>query len=173
MDSRLHLRPIDPVRDGPSLHAIFGDEESCRYMAEPALATVAETIALLRRWTVGHEDCSWAVCDRADGEALGRVALIPRGPEVWEAACMICPAARGRRLAERALARVLEEAFVARGARRIYADIDPDNLPSVRTFERLGFRLEGRLRASWKTHLGVRDSLIYGLLASDPRPWNV
>ncbi|MCB9898344.1 MAG: GNAT family N-acetyltransferase [Planctomycetes bacterium] len=172
MDSAPALRPIDPVRDAPALHAIFGDDESCRYMPEPALATVAQTQALLERWTTGHEDSSWAVCEEPDGRALGRVALVPRGPEIWEAACMICPAARGRRLAARSLALVLNQAFDARGARRVFADIDPDNVASVRTFEVLGFRLEGRLRASWKTHIGVRDSLIYGLLASDPRPWH-
>jgi RimJ/RimL family protein N-acetyltransferase len=32
---------------------------------------------------------------------------------------------------------------------------------------RLGFTLEGRLRAEWQTHIGVRDSLIYGLLAEE------
>jgi RimJ/RimL family protein N-acetyltransferase len=31
----------------------------------------------------------------------------------------------------------------------------------------LGFRREGRLREEWKTHIGVRDSLIYAVLAND------
>ena len=34
------LRPIDPEKDGPALHAIFGDEDSCRFMTRPAAATV-------------------------------------------------------------------------------------------------------------------------------------
>ena len=38
------LRPLDPDRDGEALHAIFGDEESCVYMTEPAYKSVAETI---------------------------------------------------------------------------------------------------------------------------------
>ena len=28
-----------------------------------------------------------------------------------------------------------------------------------------------RLRGEWEMHIGVRDSLIYGLLLDDPRPW--
>ena len=63
------------------------------------------------------------------------------------------------------------EAFDRRGVRRIMADVDPDNIPSVRVFEKLGFGYEGRLRGEWETHLGIRDSLIYGLLREDPRPW--
>lgn len=57
------------------------------------------------------------------------------------------------------------------GPWRIFADVDPDNLASIRTFEQLGFRHEGVLRGNWETHIGVRDSVILGLLRSDPRPW--
>ena len=34
----------------------------------------------------------------------------------------------------------------------------------------LGFTLEARLRAEWETHIGVRDSLIWGLLEDE---WKV
>ena len=163
------LRSLDPVRDGAALHAIFGDEASCTYMAGPAVHSVAETIELLQQWTAGCEDTSWAVVDHEDGPALGRVALFTAGRNVWEAACMIVPAARGRRRAERALAQAIERVFEEKGARRIFADVDPDNRASIRTFERLGFRREGVLRGNWETHIGVRDSVILGLLRNDPR----
>ena len=39
-----------------------------------------------------------------------------------------------------------------------------DNTACIRTFERLGFTLEGRLRATWKTHIGIRDSLIFAMI---------
>lgn len=166
----VYLRKLDPARDGPALHAIFGDEASCRFMSEPAFATVEETIAALARWSEGAKATTWAVAETDDGEARGRVALIPRGREVWEAACMIVPAARGRNLACRALAQAIDHVFAMKGARRIFADIDPDNTPSIRTFEKLGFQVEGRLRANWKTHIGVADSIIMGLIDTDPRP---
>jgi cysteinyl-tRNA synthetase len=35
------------------------------------------------------------------------------------------------------------------------------------TLKALGFTLEGRLREEWETHLGVRDTFLWGLLASD------
>jgi RimJ/RimL family protein N-acetyltransferase len=170
-DGGIFLRPLDPERDGEALHAIFGDEESCRYMTGPAFGTVAETIVALKTWSKGQEETSWAIAGAAEGPALGRIALIPRGRDIFEAACMIVPAARGNNLAARALGVVIDEAFETRGARRIFADVDPDNAASIRVFERLGFRREGLLRANWKTHIGERDSAIFGLLAADPRPW--
>ena len=83
---------------------------------------------------------------------------------------MIRPCARGKNLAALALALVINDAFDRQGARRVFADIDPDNAASIRTFEKLGFQREGLLRANWKTHIGVRDSVIMGLTAFDPRP---
>ena len=166
------VRPINPDADGPALHALFGDEESCRFLTRPASPSVADTIAMLREWMGRGDDINWVIAETADGPALGRVSIYPRDKNnVWEAACMIAPAARGRNLAVRALALALEEGFETLGARRIMADIDPDNHASIRVFERLGFVLEGRLRGEWDVHIGIRDSLIYGLLRDDPRPW--
>lgn len=167
------VRPTDPDADAAALHAIFGDEESCRYLTRPAVATVNETADLLRRWMAASEDdISWTIADTLDSPALGRVSVYPRGKNnVWDAACMIVPTARGRNLAARALALAIDEAFASRGARRIVADIDPDNAASIHVFEKLGFTLEARLRGEWEMHIGIRDSLIYGLLRDDPRPW--
>ena len=91
------VRPIDPDADGPALHALFGDEESCRYLSRPASPSVADTIAMLREWMGRGDDINWVIADTSDGPALGRVSVYPRGKNnVWDAACMIAPAARGR-----------------------------------------------------------------------------
>ncbi|WDI32652.1 GNAT family N-acetyltransferase [Hyphococcus flavus] len=165
------LRLFNPDRDSPPLHAIFGDEESCRYMSDPATATVEETVSLLTKWNEGTEETTWAIVEREDGDALGRITMIPRGGHVWEVGIMLCPAAQGRGLAFTALCAALDSIFDKHEARRVYADIDPDNKPSIRLFERAGFQREGLLRAAWKTHIGVRDSIIMGFVSSDPRPW--
>jgi RimJ/RimL family protein N-acetyltransferase len=171
MRAELILRILDPERDGEALHAIFADEESCRFMSDPPTANVAETTRKLREWSRGCAETCWALLDRDGGEALGRIAMIPRGRDIWEAACMIVPAARGRGLAPKALSLAIDHAFEKRGARRVFADVDPENGASIRVFEKLGFQREGIARANWKTHIGVRDSLILSLIESDPRPW--
>lgn len=164
------LRLLNPQADGAALHAIFGDAESCLYMPGPATSSVDETIALLQSWNEGTAATTWAIVESLDGDALGRVSMIPRGRDIWEAAIMIAPHARGCGLAFRALCEALSLLFRYHGARRVYADIDPENKTSIRLFERAGFKFEGRQRATWVTHIGVRDSFIYALLADDPQP---
>lgn len=164
------MRLLDPDGDAEALHAVFGDEESARFLPRPAQPSVADTRALLREWTVGYEDVSWVTLDTA-GRATGRIALYQPQPGVWEAACMIVPAARGQGLAVRALPPALEYVFATKNPRRIAADVDPDNVASLKVLERLGFQIEGRLRASWHTHIGIRDSIVLSLLPDDPRPW--
>jgi RimJ/RimL family protein N-acetyltransferase len=165
------LRRLDPERDGPALHSVFGDPDSCRYLAGPETAKVAQTVRLLRAWSAGCEETSWAIVETVGGDAVGRIAVIPRGRDIWEAACMIVPKARGQNLAARGLAKATDYAFDELGARRVFGDADVENLASICTFEKLGFKREGVLRGNWETHLGVRDSVILGLLRDDPRPW--
>lgn len=168
----VRLRKLDIAGDLPALHAIFGDEESCRYMTEAAFPTPAQTLAQMRLWHPTGTEAAWAITEPAltGDEALGRAALLDRGRETAEVAVMTAPPVRGRGLATRAIALLVEHGFAALRLRRLFADIDPDNAPSRALFARLGFREEGVLRAAWATHIGVRDAVIYGLLADDPRP---
>ena len=69
--------------------------------------------------------------------------------------------------AREAVSRLLDLLFREEGNRRVFADTDPDNVGSNTLLERLGFVCEGRLRGEWETHIGVRDSFIWGMLAEE------
>ncbi|WP_394357175.1 GNAT family N-acetyltransferase [Sphingopyxis indica] len=49
----------------------------------------------------------------------------------------------------------------------MFANTGPGNAGSIALLERLGFRREGRLRGEWPTHVGVRDSPIFGMLQGE------
>ncbi len=66
-----------------------------------------------------------------------------------------------------ALTRIVEYGFVDLDLNRIEADIDPQNVASVKAVRRLGFLDEGLLRERWIVAGTVSDSLIVGLLRSD------
>lgn len=163
----LRLVPLVPALHAPALHAVYGDELGCRYLSRPPFASVDETRAQLEQYASQGSELSWVV--EQDGEVVGRVALIERRDGVLEAAVLVVPQVWGTGVATRALEPALTYGF-SRGAHRIQADIDPENIGSIRVFEKLGFQLEGHLRQTWRTHLGLRDSLMYALLSSDPRP---
>jgi ribosomal-protein-alanine N-acetyltransferase len=66
-----------------------------------------------------------------------------------------------------AVALVCDHAFGPVGLHRLQADIRPENLPSQRLVERLGFRQEGLLRRLLDIDGDWRDHLTYALLAED------
>ena len=62
---------------------------------------------------------------------------------------------------------VLTFAFEVLEFHRIEADVDPRNVASIRTLERLGFQREGYLRERWQVNGEIQDALFYGLLRPD------
>ncbi|MGD2133644.1 MAG: GNAT family N-acetyltransferase [Maricaulaceae bacterium] len=156
----VRLRPLDLERDLEMLHATFGDPEEMRFMPSPASGSLEETRARAAAWSLDDASPQWAITE--DGEAaLGRVTLIARREGVMEIGVQLAPAAQGRGLAARAVAAATAFGLGERSLVRVYADIDPDNVRSVRLFERAGYAFEGRLKANWVTHAGVTDSVIY------------
>ena len=75
--------------------------------------------------------------------------------------------AAGRGMASLAVALVCDYAFSEVGLHRVQADIRPENGPSQRLVERLGFSREGLLRRYLDIDGAWRDHLAYALLADD------
>ena len=73
----------------------------------------------------------------------------------------------GRGMASLAVALVCDHAFGVADLHRVQADIRPENLPSQRLVERLGFTAEGLLRRYLDIDGDWRDHLTFSLLAED------
>jgi len=101
--------------------------------------------------------------------ACPSVALFVQRDGVGEIGIIMIPAATGRGLASKALSLVVDYGFGPLDLHRIAADIDPDNNASISLFLRGGFQREGLLRGNWKTHLGIRDTVMMAKLR-DPQP---
>lgn len=156
------LRPLD-ISDAEALYAAHGDEETHHFWSSPAHASVAETRAYIADTLAIKGAHAWAITE-SGGEALGRIALFVAREGVGEIGVIMRRDATGRGLASKALNLVIEYGFGPLGLHRIGADIDPDNTNSISLFLRAGFQREGLLRGNWKTHLGVRDSVIMAKL---------
>jgi len=74
-----------------------------------------------------------------------------------------------------ALVALLTYGFSQLDLNRVEADIDPRNIDSARSLERIGFLKEGHLRESCVVNGAITDSARYGLLRSDwnKRDWNL
>lgn len=162
--ARLVLRPR-VADDAEALFPAFADVEAMRYWSSAPHASVEETRADFARegggWRV------WAITLRHRDVAIGFVAAgEKRQGNVSEIGYMLARDHWGAGIAAEAVGAVIDRLF-AEGQRRVFADTDPDNRASRALLERLGFRLEGLLRAEWETHIGVRDTTLYGLLPAD------
>jgi RimJ/RimL family protein N-acetyltransferase len=109
----------------------------------------------------------WVMTLKGDDSAIGTLSTCETKPKVFEIGYALVPRHGGHGFAREGVARLVDVLVRDEDARRVWADIDPDNTPSRALVERLGFQLEGRLRSLWKTHIGVRDTVIYGLLADE------
>ncbi len=77
---------------------------------------------------------------------------------------------QGRGLMTRAAAAMVEQVLGPWGYERVEIRAAGGNARSRAIPERLGFRLEGELRAGHRNSGTVHDEVIYGLLKEDPRP---
>ena len=162
---RLTLRPLRED-DAESLHAAFADTELMRWWSSGPHESVGETRDYALQNATSEHWPTWAIT-LADDVAIGWIVFGMRREGVAEIGYILRRDHWGQGIAREAVGRVLDYGFETLGLRRVFADTDPDNAGSNALLRALGFTQEGRLRAEWKTHIGVRDSLIWGLLADE------
>lgn len=166
--ARLRCRPAR-LDDTDALHPGYADVDAMRYWSHAPHVTVAETRAKLVRNVAAEGWRMWVITGQGDDRAIGTLSAHAARPgEVAEIGYSLLRSAWGHGYAAEAVGGLIDQLF-AEGHRRVFADTDPDNAASNRLLERLGFTLEGRLRSEWRTHIGVRDSLIWGLLRDEWR----
>ncbi len=162
------MRP-QTVADAPALHLAYRDVELMRYWSSAPHATLDDTVAYLSDGTRYAEWRGWSITLKGDDTAIGTLAAGTRRKGVYEIGYLLTRAHWGGGIAREAVTRLIDLLFDDEGSRRIIADTDPDNLASNRLLESLGFQREGLLRAEWETHIGVRDSILWGLLRDEWR----
>ena len=107
---------------------------------------------------------------RVEGRLAGQVTIdnVVRGAmRSGHLGYWIDRAVAGRGMASLAVALVCDHAFGPVGLHRLQADIRPENGPSQRLVQRLGFTEEGLLRRYLDIDGDWRDHLTFSLLAED------
>jgi len=170
---RLLLRPLRD-RDAPALFDIHADPEFARYWSSAPWTELAQAEQLIRQDQLDlerGEHVRLGLQRREDEALLGTCTLfkIHAGNRRAEIGYGLAPRHWGQGYANEAVGELLDWGFGPLALHRVEADIDPENLASAKLLQRLGFRLEGRLRERWIVAGQVSDSAIYGLLAREWR----
>jgi RimJ/RimL family protein N-acetyltransferase len=114
-------------------------------------------------------DLATLVVGAEDDRLLGAMGLHAIEPEHGRCTAGYWLAARdrGQGIATRSLRLLSRYAFEELDVQRIEVWIDPDNAPSQRVAERVGFHREGLLRSFRRVGDQRRDMLMYSLLPPD------
>ncbi len=144
--TRLALRALRP-QDCDRLLALRSDPVVLRYMNRAPMTVPQDAINELNRLQKGLEEgrwVVWAVCQAGDDTLMGTACLWNfDGDSGAEVGYDLMPCFQGRGYMAEALAAVLGYGFGTLALRRVEARTHPDNAPSRRLLERLGFGLVG------------------------------
>jgi RimJ/RimL family protein N-acetyltransferase len=167
--ARLGLRELEP-EDWPALQALQASAQTSRYLttepftAEDSQAYIAADIAA--RSVDPRSVYEFAVTRLEDGGFIGRCGLKIRDAGLGDAGFwyVLDERCRGQGLMTEAARRLLDFAFADLGLRRLWADVDPRNRPSVRLAERLGLRQEAHFLEDVMIKGELCSTLIYAIL---------
>lgn len=170
---RLELSPLRPA-DADDLFRIYSDQEFMRYWSSAPWASRDRAVAMIEgdlRELAAGEHLRLGIRLRDGGGLIGTCSLFQFVPACRRAELGygIAPAHWRRGYMVEAVGAVLRFAFDELGLHRLEADIDPRNVASARSLEKLAFRREGLLRERWIVDGVCSDSAIYGLLAPEWR----
>jgi RimJ/RimL family protein N-acetyltransferase len=162
------LRPLQSGDEG-DLFAVYADPAVMRYWSTPPWTDIEQARAMVATDATAMpsgEHLRLGLVEPASGHLLGSCTLFnfSRSNRRAEIGYALARSAWGRGLMHEALSALVAHGFGPLGLHRIEADIDPRNLASARSLERLGFRLEGVLRERWIVNGEVSDTGYYGLL---------
>ncbi len=162
---RLVLRPLR-ADDARAMHVAMSDERAMTWWSSAPHKQLQETADYVAINADPNRYMTWAIT-LGDDEALGWVVFINRREKVNEIGYILRRSHWGMGIGREAVSRVIEHGFDDLRLRKIIADTDPDNEASNKLLIDMGFEKEGYLRNEWETHLGVRDSILWGLLKDD------
>ncbi|MEP7281613.1 MAG: GNAT family protein [Rubrivivax sp.] len=174
--TRVHVLPITEahvVRFFACLDGVARERRGLAMLEAPPLDRLQ---AFVREGIVQHAAQVVAELDAPDGDGavVGWADAFPVAP--WPTVAHVGSLGigvradwRGRGLGRRLLDACIERAWAA-GLTRISLAARADNLGAIRLYEAAGFRHEGRRRGAMRFDGIDHDTVVMGLLCTDPRP---
>ena len=143
---RLRLRPFTPA-DAPFALRLLNEPSFLHYIGDKQVRTETDALRYLETGPLAsytrHGHGLMAVELKATGSPIGMCGLLKRDnldhPDLGYA---FLPEAWGQGYALEAGRAVMDQAERALGFTRILAVVSPDNEPSIRLLEKLGFKFE-------------------------------
>ena len=170
LTERLRLRCLSAA-DANDMHAYRSCPEVIQYQACGA-KSIDEVRAFIKSMSsVDLNAPGWnqlAIELVSDGSLIGDCGIhILEDTRIAEFGITLAPAHQSKGYASEALKAVLDLLFVENNKHRVFASVDPRNLPSMALMARLGLRKEGHfVQSLWLKDSWV-DDVVIAILASE------
>lgn len=168
---RLHLRKMK-ISDSPSLFKIWSDPEVTRFMNIDCFTDenqAKDMINLLDELSQDNKAIRFSIIETDSNEIIGSCGYDSLDFENAKAEIGfdIARAFWGRGYASEAIRSLLDNAFSALKLNRIEAQLEPENVNSIKVLQKLNFTFEGTLRQYERVDGKFKDLSIYSKLITD------
>ncbi len=171
--ARMRLRE-PTLDDAEPLFKMYGDPEVMRYVGRPPHTRVEEIRERLTRDLEAihrGESARWVLTPLGEPQVIGSVGLFHWSQSDYRAEIgyLLGREHWGRALMKEVLPAVVRFGFEVMRLHRIDAQVDPENIASLKLLEGLGFKREGVLRESTFANGRFYDTVMLGLLVREWR----
>jgi [ribosomal protein S5]-alanine N-acetyltransferase len=168
---RLMLRRISS-EDVKDIFALRSNKEAMRYLDRPMAQTEQDALALIHKIEkdlTNNDGITWGICLKNDSNLVGTMGFwrIVKDHYRAEIGYMLSPSLHGQGLMQEAMEASLQFAFEKMQLHSIEANVNPNNLPSIKLLEKNRFVREAYFRENHYFNGIFMDSAIYSLVKSD------
>ncbi len=168
---RLTLRKMNDG-DLNQLFKIRSDKENMKYISRPVAQTMQDVIDLMGRTedAFNNQDgINWAIARKEDDLMMGSIGFYRMKKEHYraEVGYQIHKDFQLKGVTYEALKRVVDYGFKEMKLHSIEADINPDNIASIKLIEKGGFKKEGYFKEVFFFEGKFYDSFVYSLINPD------
>jgi ribosomal-protein-alanine N-acetyltransferase len=172
--SKVYLRPLERADLNEQYLGWVNDAEIARYLDTRTFPTsMPDLVAFYEEVTRTRDNVILAIVDKKSDQHIGNVKL---GPIRWvhrRATLGLLIGEKkfwGQGIGTEVTRLAVEYGFNRLNLRRIDLGLYGDHQSAVRCYEKVGFKVEGRLREHLFHEGEYKDSLLMGLLKSDYKP---
>jgi ribosomal-protein-alanine N-acetyltransferase len=167
---RLLLREIT-ADDAEGIFMLRSSNEVMKYIDRPRAKTIEDALEFIGKIEMAVQEnngINWAITLKENSAFVGSIGLWRIIKEHYRAEIgyMLIPSFQGKGMMQEAMEAVIAYGFNQLNLHSIEANVNPENLASIRLLEKNKFVLEAHFRENYFFEGKFLDSLIFSLLAT-------
>ena len=171
LTERLILKQIN-VDDASEIFALRSDKQAMQFLDRPMARVIGDALLLIQKIEkdlLNNEGITWGIALKDRSGLIGTIGYWRIMKEHYRAEIgyMIKPSFQGKGLMQEAINVSLDYAFKIMKLHSIEANVNPNNLPSIKLLEKNHFVREAYFKENYYFDGRFLDSAIYSLVVPD------